>query len=109
MRLFALRATSRRRSSGGRDSSCSSNASTAMRDATSPALAPPIPSATANSGERSRYASSLLWRCRPTSVRLAFSAIRRAKPSLLVPVLRLADADRVGHLELLRPLELVLV
>src|SRR5437588_3810990 len=109
MRRFASVATWRRRSSGLPPSPWSSNASTAMREATSPARAPPMPSATANTGSRSRYESSLLCRWRPTSVRLACSAIRRATPSLLVAVLGLAYPDRVGRLQLLRPRELALV
>ena len=49
---------------------------TAMPEATSPAWAPPIPSATANSGERAKYASSLARRWRPVSVSLKVSATR---------------------------------
>src|SRR5438876_6625921 len=109
MRRLASRATPARRSSGGADSSCWSKASTAIREATSPARAPPIPSATAKTGARSRYESSLLCRCRPTSVRLAFSTTCRATASLLVAVLGVADPDRVARLELLRAVDLALV
>src|SRR3954454_4933852 len=72
-----------------------------MCEATSPARAPPMPSATTNRGERSRYESSLLWRARPTSERAAFSAMRRGKRLLLVAVFGVADADHVSHLQLL--------
>ena len=44
-----------------------SKASIAMREATSPACAPPIPSATTNTGERAKYASSFARRARPVS------------------------------------------
>ena len=68
--VFASSAIERRKVSG--DSlprSAGSNASAAILDATSPAWAPPIPSATANSGERAKYESSLAVRERPVSVR----------------------------------------
>ena len=63
MRALAVLAIARRYASG--DSSprfTGSNDSAASRDATSPACAPPIPSATANSGPRAKYASSLALR-----------------------------------------------
>src|SRR5215217_4742626 len=44
-----------------------SNDSTAISEATSPACAPPMPSATANSGARTKKLSSLPWRWRPRS------------------------------------------
>ena len=65
-------------SAGSLDSPAPSTASTATADATSPAFAPPIPSATANSGGLTTSESSLALRCRPTSVRPACSMIRRA-------------------------------
>ncbi len=52
--------------------------STAVADATSPAFAPPIPSATAKNGGAITSESSLALRWRPTSLRPACSAIRRA-------------------------------
>ena len=60
------------RSSG---SPCS-NTSTAIFDATSPAWAPPIPSATTNTGARAYEESSLPRRWRPVSVRWTVSAAR---------------------------------
>src|SRR4051812_47296121 len=80
-----------------------------MCEATSPARAPPMPSATTNRGERSRKESSLLWRARPTSESAAFSAIRRATRLLLVAVLGVADPDHVGHLQLFRLSQLTAV
>src|SRR5271163_4678027 len=53
-----------------------SKESTAILDATSPACAPPIPSATTNSGERARTESSLARRWRPVSVPAYCSATR---------------------------------
>src|SRR6185295_19289202 len=44
-----------------------SNESTAILEATSPAWAPPMPSATTNSGARTKRLSSLPWRWRPRS------------------------------------------
>src|SRR5215217_389274 len=110
MRSLAARATAARRSSGDA-SGCgsSSNVPTAMPEATSPARAPPMPSATANSGLRSRYESSFPCRARPTSDSAAFSTTRNANRLLLVPVLGLADADAVRHLQLLGPAQLATV
>src|SRR5271170_7389057 len=51
-------------------------ASTAMREATSPACAPPMPSATTNSGERASSESSLARRWRPVSLPAYCSATR---------------------------------
>ena len=53
-----------------------SNASTAIREATSPACAPPIPSATTNTGARANDESSLSRRWRPVSVLWIVSAAR---------------------------------
>ena len=70
VRLLARRA--RRYASGASAaSSPGSNASAASRDATSPACAPPIPSATAKTGARAKKESSFALRCRPVSVRCA--------------------------------------
>src|SRR4029079_5489925 len=69
---------------------------------TSPAWAPPIPSATTNSGARVKTESSLALRWRPVSVRTAESSILSAiEPlfsvrSLLEPEHRVADLDRVA-------------
>ena len=51
-----------------RPGSVSSSAAAASFDATSPAWAPPMPSATANSGGATTYASSFRRRLRPVSV-----------------------------------------
>ncbi len=59
---------SRSTRSGGPSGSRSSNDSIAVFEATSPAWAPPIPSATTNSGARTKTESSLALRCRPVSV-----------------------------------------
>src|SRR5215212_3267096 len=98
-------------SGGSPDSVAPSTASTATADATSPAFAPPIPSATANRGGFTTSESSLALRCRPTSVRPACSMMRRATASalLLVAVFAVAYADRVAHLEPLRRLHLTTV
>src|SRR5215213_10158333 len=98
-------------SAGSLDSFAPSTASTATADATSPALAPPIPSATANSGGLTTSESSLAVRCRPTSVRPACSRMRRATATalLLVAIFAVADADRVGHLQPLGRLDLAAV
>ena len=53
-----------------------SNVSTAICDATSPACAPPIPSAITNTGARAYEESSLPRRWRPVSVRWIVSAAR---------------------------------
>src|SRR5215217_5108246 len=78
-----------------------STASTATADATSPAFAPPIPSATANSGGLTTSESSFALRCRPTSVRPACSMMARATATalLLVAVFAVAYANRVRHLQ----------
>src|SRR5215212_5006615 len=88
-------------SGGSPDSVAPSTASTATAEATSPAFAPPIPSATANRGGPTTSESSLALRWRPTSVRPACSTMRRATASalLLVAVFAVAYADRVGHLQ----------
>src|SRR5829696_6141748 len=93
-------------SAGSLDSRASSTASTATADATSPALAPPMPSATANSGGMTTSESSLAVRWRPTSVRPACSAMWSAIRLLLVAVFAVADPDRVADAEPLRRLHL---
>ena len=55
-------------SAGSSSSELRSKAPAAIRDATSPAWAPPIPSATAKMGERAKYESSLAFLWRPVSV-----------------------------------------
>src|SRR5471032_2610372 len=65
-------------------------ASTAMRDAISPAACPPIPSATRNNRAvlSTRNESSLCCRCRPTCVTpYAFTSTRSALPNLSLPQL----------------------
>src|SRR5215831_5430788 len=57
-------------------------ASTAIRAATSPACAPPIPSATTNSGARASMASSFARRWRPVSVPAYCSATRSTSVGL---------------------------
>src|ERR1039458_7302901 len=77
MREFASRASAERATSGSAASSrpCLKD-STAIREATSPACAPPIPSGTTNSGERASRESSLARRWRPVSVPAYCSATR---------------------------------
>ena len=65
-------------SAGSPESASPSNASAAMAEATSPALAPPMPSATAKNGGASTRESSLALRWRPTSVLPTCSTIRSA-------------------------------
>src|SRR3954451_10222854 len=96
-------------SPGSFDSCAASTASTATADATSPALAPPMPSATANSGGRTARESSFAVRWRPTSVRPACSTMRSATPLLLVAVFAVADPNRVAHRQRLSRLHLATV
>src|SRR5918995_6952280 len=93
-------------STGSPDSRAPSTASTATAEATSPAFAPPIPSATAKSGGLTTSESSFAVRWRPTSVRPACSTMRSATRLLLVAVFAVADPDRVRDLQALRPLDL---
>src|SRR3954469_5254628 len=93
-------------SAGSLDSGAPSTASTATADATSPAFAPPMPSATANSGGRTTSESWLAVRWRPTSVRPACSTMRSAIRLLLVAVFAVAYADGVAHVEPLGGLHL---
>ena len=69
------------RSSPRRRRRSSSSAAAASRDATSPACAPPIPSATAKSGGSQTYASSLCRRLRPGSVAAACARASCARTS----------------------------
>src|SRR5215213_7019844 len=89
-------------SGGSLDSRACSTASTATADATSPAFAPPMPSATANSGGLTTSESSFAVRWRPTSVRPACSTMRSATRLLLVAVFAVADPDGVGRAQALR-------
>ena len=57
----------------------SSNERTAISDATSPAWAPPMPSATTNSGARTKKLSSLPCRWRPRSDAYQCSAMRNIR------------------------------
>src|SRR4051812_16369787 len=85
--------------------------STAIPEATSPACAPPIPSATAKSGERAWNASSLARRWRPVSVRSKCSATRSISPPSTVHVgeLAVADPHAVAGVQRLRAAEELLV
>src|SRR3954470_21350466 len=73
MRALAVCTVPSRASGSSPAPAASSNTCTTVCDATSPASAPPIPSATTNSGGRSRNESSLPSRSRPTSVSAACS------------------------------------
>src|SRR5215208_7659247 len=107
MRRLASRTMPASWASGGSlDSRACSTASTATADATSPAFAPPMPSATANSGGLTTSESSFAVRWRPTSVRPACSTMRSATRLLLVAIFAVADPDRVRPLEPLRGLDL---
>src|ERR671911_497691 len=107
MRRFASRAMPASCASGGSlDSRAPSTASTATAEATSPAFAPPMPSATANSGGLTTSESSLAVRWRPTSVRPACSTMWSATRLLLVAVFAVADPDRVPDAQPLRRLDL---
>src|SRR5437763_7953315 len=106
MRLFASRAMRARRPSGeSSPPSFSWKTSVARCEATSPAFAPPIPSATAKNGGETSRASSLVSRWRPTSVLPACSAIRSAT-LLPIAVFAVADADEVGRPQPLAVLQL---
>src|SRR5919108_3392929 len=96
-------------SAGSADSRQPSTTSTARADATSPARAPPMPSATANIGGRTTSESSFAVRWRPTSVRPACSTMRSGTRLLLVAIFAVADPDRVGRVQALGPLHLASV
>src|ERR671924_59041 len=109
IRLFAPRAIASSLRSGGMSASTwLPNSSVAICDATSPARAPPIPSATAKKGGSSRSESSFEFRCRPTSLLPALSMMLSAiaGSSLLVAVLAVAYPDQVGNPQLLGRLQL---
>ena len=96
------------RLAGSSPRTAGSNDSAAIRDATSPACAPPIPSATRTAASRRR--TNPRWRCRwrPVSVRNACSTTRsnlRLRYLQLEPELRVADLDLVEVGELRLPLE----
>src|SRR5918999_4095291 len=76
MRRLAPSMTLTRPAAGSPSGRPASNDSTAISDATSPAWAPPIPSATTNRGARTKRLSSLPWRCRPRSDAWKCSAMR---------------------------------
>ena len=76
---FAASIVSRRNGSGGPSGRSRSKASAAAREATSPAWAPPIPSATTKIGARTKNESSLALRWRPVSVRNAWSSTRSTR------------------------------
>src|SRR5450830_1402903 len=77
--------------------------------ATSPAWAPPMPSQTANRGGATTKVSSLVFRCRPMSVRAPGRATRLTGGSLLVTEDGLADAHPAVELELRLAAHLLLV
>src|SRR5918992_4228186 len=76
MRRLASSMTLTRPAAGSPPGRPASNDSTAISDATSPAWAPPIPSATTNSGARTKRLSSLPCRWRPRSDAWKCSAMR---------------------------------
>src|SRR3954471_3618842 len=81
----------------------SSKERTAISEATSPAWAPPMPSATTNRGARTKKLSSLPCRWRPRSEAYHCSAMRNMGAWLtLEGELGVADADAVAHVERLR-------
>src|ERR1700704_3434634 len=83
IRAFASRVSCASAASGfAAPCSPPSKDSTAIREATSPACAPPIPSATTNSGARARCESSFARRWRPVSVPADCSAPRRISVDL---------------------------
>src|SRR2546421_1700023 len=79
----------------------------AIRDATSPACAPPMPSATTNTGARAYALSSLSRRWRPVSVLQIVSAARSI--SVEVRELGIADPDSVTGMQGLRTGERLVV
>src|SRR5437867_252319 len=88
--------------------------STAIREATSPACAPPMPSATTNSGARAYSESSLPRRWRPVSVLWNSSATRSISGPLplspiLVRELGVSDPDAVAAVQRLGALQQLLV
>src|ERR1019366_9387699 len=109
MRALAACASSASASSGSDASRRPGwNDSTAIREATSPACAPPIPSATTNSGERASSESSLARRWRPVSVPAYCSATRSTSVDL-VGEFAVADAHPVAGVQRPRRLQQLLV
>src|SRR5258708_7432658 len=84
------------------------NDSTAIREATSPACAPPMPSATTNSGERASSESSLARRWRPVSV-TAYCSATRSMSVDLEGEFAVADAQAVTWMQRPGRLEQLLV
>src|SRR5229473_4119893 len=109
IRAFADRASDASASSGWVASSRPGrNDSTAIREATSPACAPPMPSATTNSGERASNESSLARRWRPVSV-TAYCSATRSMSVDLEGEFAVADADAVAGMQRPGGLEQLLV
>src|SRR6476619_3822072 len=102
MRRLAASIVSRRKCSGGPSGRSRSKDSAAAFEATSPAWAPPMPSATTKIGARTKNESSLALRWRPVSVRNAWSSTRSTRhhrlraSRRLQPELGVADADDVA-------------
>src|ERR1700722_12772680 len=109
IRAFALWASAASADSGSRECPTpGSNASTAIRDATSPACAPPIPSATTNSGARASIESSFSRRCLPVSVP-AYCSATRSISAHLERALAVADPHAVARVQRARRLQDLLV
>src|SRR4051812_646913 len=83
--------------------------STATLEATSPACAPPIPSATTNSGARTIRASSFARRWRPVSLPEYCSATLSIRSVDLEREFAVADADTIPRVQGARGLEQLLV
>src|SRR6267378_3462588 len=99
MRAFATRASAASASSGSEEASSPSwKDSTAIREATSPACAPPIPSATTNSGAWASSESSFARRWRPVSVP-AYCSATRSKSADLERELAVADAHAISGVQ----------
>src|SRR5438445_413441 len=115
MRAFASRTRLASAASGSVGSPIPrANISTAMREATSPARAPPMPSATTNSGARASSESSFARRWRPVSVPAYCSATRsiRSAPAALVDLERefaLADPNAIAEMQGLGAMKQLLV
>src|ERR1035441_4221112 len=109
MRALAACASSASASSGSDASRRPGwNDSTAIREATSPACAPPIPSATTNSGARASSEASLARRCRPVSGPAYCSAPRTTSIDL-EGEFAVADAHAVARVQRPRRLQHLLV
>src|SRR5947209_7610545 len=86
----------------------------AVRESTSPACAPRMPSATTNTGARANALSSLSRRWRPVSVLQVVSAARsivrvESRSSLVVGKLAVADPDSIARVQRLRAVERLVV